>query len=183
MIKFGQKIINPDVKYHISSDFHFWHKNIMKFCSKTRPWNSVEEMNYALVKEWNSTVAPDDHIIHVGDFSFGNKTQTQAILDQLNGNITFLWGNHDQDLRNYTKGYDYLEFKYNKVSVVLSHYAFRVWNKSHYGSVHGYGHSHGSLEGLGRSMDVGYDANGKILLLEDFIEECLKKEIYKESHR
>lgn len=42
---------------------------------------------------------------------------------------------------------------------MLSHYAMRVWNKSHHQSIHLYGHSHGTLPGFGRSMDVGVDTN------------------------
>lgn len=42
--------------------------------------------------------------------------------------------------------------------VVLSHYGSRVWNKSHRGSWLLYGHSHGSLPPLGKSVDVGVDS-------------------------
>ena len=41
----------------------------------------------------------------------------------------------------------------------MSHYSMQVWNKSHHGSIHLFGHSHGSLKGIGRSMDVGIDTN------------------------
>lgn len=46
------------------------------------------------------------------------------------------------------------------VSMFLSHYSHRVWNKSHHGRIHLYGHSHNTLEHeeWGRSMDVGVDA-------------------------
>lgn len=45
-------------------------------------------------------------------------------------------------------------------SFFLSHYAHRVWDKSHHGRYHLFGHSHGSLDHLewGRSMDVGVDS-------------------------
>ena len=42
---------------------------------------------------------------------------------------------------------------------VLCHYALRVWNKHHRGSIHLYGHSHNSIDNShGKSMDVGIDA-------------------------
>ncbi len=44
--------------------------------------------------------------------------------------------------------------------VVLSHYAFRVWNRSHHGAIHLYGHSHGNLPGDSQSCDVGVDCWG-----------------------
>jgi len=49
--------------------------------------------------------------------------------------------------------------------IILCHYAMRVWNRSHTGSIHLYGHSHGSLENIpyGKSMDVGIDSAYRIL--------------------
>ena len=43
-------------------------------------------------------------------------------------------------------------------TLFLSHYAHRVWNKSHKGRIHLYGHSHNTLPEYGKSMDVGFDA-------------------------
>lgn len=53
-------------------------------------------------------------------------------------------------------------------SLFLSHYAHRVWNKSHHGRIHLYGHSHDSLDKhpnqpWGKSMDVGMDSAYRIL--------------------
>ncbi|GJD90610.1 hypothetical protein BHAOGJBA_4152 [Methylobacterium hispanicum] len=42
----------------------------------------------------------------------------------------------------------------------LSHYAHRVWPRMHYGDLHLYGHSHGSLPGTDASTDVGVDCFG-----------------------
>ena len=41
----------------------------------------------------------------------------------------------------------------------LSHFAHRVWDKSHHGVIHLYGHSHATIDDeWGKSMDVGIDA-------------------------
>lgn len=57
--------------------------------------------------------------------------------------------------------------KIGQHSFFLSHYAHRVWNKSHHGKIHLYGHSHDSLdnkgEEWGKSMDVGMDAAKRVL--------------------
>ncbi|MEM1186545.1 MAG: hypothetical protein AAGI53_16270 [Planctomycetota bacterium] len=52
-------------------------------------------------------------------------------------------------------------------SVFLSHYAHAVWNKSHHGVYHLYGHSHGNLESWRQehmpnalAMDIGVDRWG-----------------------
>jgi len=46
-----------------------------------------------------------------------------------------------------------------KCEVFLSHYSHRVWDRSHEGVIHLYGHSHNSIDNnYGKSMDVGMDA-------------------------
>ena len=40
-----------------------------------------------------------------------------------------------------------------------------------------FGHCHGSFEGQGRMIDVGWDAHGKILTLDEAIKLCNNKAI------
>ena len=46
-------------------------------------------------------------------------------------------------------------------SIVLCHYAMKIWNKSHHGVWHLYGHSHGTLpdDPYSMSFDVGVDCH------------------------
>ena len=47
-----------------------------------------------------------------------------------------------------------------KFDMVLMHYALRTWDKMHRGTIHLYGHSHGTLNtNWGKSMDVGIDCH------------------------
>ena len=55
--------------------------------------------------------------------------------------------------------YDSFSLKALGEMFFLSHYAHRVWDKSHYGTIHLFGHSHGGLEDHNLSMDVGEDTN------------------------
>jgi len=50
-------------------------------------------MNKGLIDNWNSVVSPKDTVFHLGDFSFGPMGQ---YIDQLNGNIILIRGNHDR---------------------------------------------------------------------------------------
>ncbi len=43
--------------------------------------------------------------------------------------------------------------------ITMCHYCMRVWHLSHYNSWHVFGHSHGRLEAIGKSFDVGVDCN------------------------
>jgi calcineurin-like phosphoesterase family protein len=143
-------------------------------------------MNEGLISHWNSLVKEDDVVIHNGDFSFKGKEATEELLRRLNGNIVFLYGNHCKVLRSSIGGltaYDYLEFKFNGTKVCLSHYPMTSFNQQGRGSVMLYGHTHGSFQAKGRSMDVGFDANGgRILKLQEAIDMCLAKDIYCPDH-
>jgi len=79
---------------YLISDLHLDHDNIIDYCD--RPYNSVEEMNEALVENWNATVDPDDEVLYGGDLTI--RSSAAAVLDwleELNGDIVFLMGNHD----------------------------------------------------------------------------------------
>ncbi|MCP4988729.1 MAG: hypothetical protein GY928_22575 [Colwellia sp.] len=182
MIKFGQKIVTTpsSPNYFVSSDLHFFHKGVLSFNPEKRPWSNVDEMTEGLIEHWNSRVCEDDIVLSLGDFSFKGKEATQGILDRLNGNIVHVLGNHCKALRNQIKGivkYEYLEFRYNGTKVVCSHFPFASWNQQGRGSVHLFGHCHGSFKGIGKSIDVGWDAHGRLLTLEEALAMCNEKEL------
>lgn len=82
------------LKRFVTSDTHFFHKNIIKHCS--RPFDTVSKMNNVLINNWNSVVAPEDIVYVLGDFIWGNdKTCIEPLVDKLNGQIHLILGNHD----------------------------------------------------------------------------------------
>lgn len=85
---------------YVTSDSHFGHENIIRYCLGSRPFKSVEEMNRHLISCWNNVVRPEDEVIHCGDFFVGcHEKQIGPILAQLNGKITLVRGNHDSKSR------------------------------------------------------------------------------------
>jgi len=54
-------------------------------------------MNEVLVKNWNARVGKNDLVIFLGDFSFKDNKKATYFINQLNGNITFVKGNHDRN--------------------------------------------------------------------------------------
>lgn len=54
-----------------TSDNHFNHENVIRYCN--RPFSGVQDMNAAMIKNWNARVRPQDFIFCVGDFGFGTK--------------------------------------------------------------------------------------------------------------
>ena len=73
----------------VTSDLHFYHKNIIKYSPNTRPYSDVNEMNEALQLEWNTKVHPHDTVYILGDVAFSNAQQAASILCRLNGKKIF----------------------------------------------------------------------------------------------
>lgn len=87
------KIDTSKQKVFFTSDLHFGHQNILKFCN--RPWETTEEMDKALIENWNSVVGKDDIVFDLGDFAFAPNWRWKEILSQLNGKHYLILGNHD----------------------------------------------------------------------------------------
>jgi calcineurin-like phosphoesterase family protein len=155
-----------------TSDTHFGHANVIRYAH--RPFRDREEMDAAMVRNWNAVVKPGDRIYHLGDFSFARPPRTAEILDLLQGEIHLVRGNHDKGLTPalekrfawvkdcYTLKVEDPEADGGVQRIVLFHYAMRVWDQSHRGAWHLYGHSHGSLpdDPASRSFDIGVDCHG-----------------------
>ncbi len=156
--------MNKESRPLFISDTHFGHANIIKYSK--RPFTDVDHMNESMIANWNSKVRSTDTVFHLGDIGFGNNLP--KILNRLNGEIILIEGNHDPKLirdpriRNrFSRICDVYTLKYQGQEIFMSHYAHRVWNKSHRGGWHLYGHSHGSLpdDPNSRSFDVGVDCH------------------------
>lgn len=178
--------LDPNTNYFVTSDLHFFHKNILKFFrDSTRPWDTIEEMHEAIISEWNSLVGEEDVIFHLGDFSMAGGQKTREVVQQLNGTIIWVLGNHDKTIDNQIKSpykTRYLEVQHPKTKIVMCHYPMRSWNQQGRGSVHLHGHCHGRIKPVGRMMDVGYDNLGYIVSLDSVVEDLLKLPIYTEEH-
>jgi calcineurin-like phosphoesterase family protein len=79
---------------YLIGDTHFYHKNIIRYCD--RPFDSVEEMNEKLIKNWNNTVGKHDIVYMMGDFALCGKDKIIEIGKRLNGKKRLILGNHDQ---------------------------------------------------------------------------------------
>jgi len=160
-------------------DLHFHHRTILKYTK--RPWQTIEEMNEGLIQKWNEKIPKNATVFVLGDFSFGNEEQSIEIFKKLNGEKHLIVGNHDRffSLKYWKTCNDVTEFNYNGNSFFLSHYSHRVWNRSHHGSLHLYGHSHNTLpdDPNSFSMDVGIDAHPKHepFSLEEILEKISEK--------
>ncbi len=86
------------MKYYIA-DQHFFHRNMLTRMDN-RGFGTLEEMHEYMIMQWNRKVRKNDEIYILGDLSFGNGENTNAILRDLNGKKFLIEGNHD---RHYLK--------------------------------------------------------------------------------
>lgn len=80
----------------VISDTHFGHESITTF-EPSRLQHMTESgfdnHDEWLIEQWNSTVKPDDIVLHLGDFAFKN---IQNVQHKLNGRKILILGNHDR---------------------------------------------------------------------------------------
>lgn len=78
-------------KIFFIADTHFGDDNIRRY--ENRPFDSVEQMDAVLIKNWNSAVSENDTVYVLGDF--GAAGCEKEILSELNGTKYLIKGNHD----------------------------------------------------------------------------------------
>lgn len=160
---------------YFCSDLHFFHKLMVK----ERGFSSAEEMNRVLIDNWNKTVNKEDEVWFLGDLSFSSPVLAADILNQLNGKIHWITGNHDHSdfVKKVSKLYNFASIQSDakikippchhqleQQDIVMYHYPIAVWNKRHWGAYHLHGHSHAHYfvkEGF--ILDVGVDSAYKVL--------------------
>lgn len=171
---------------YFTSDLHLNHKNICRGVSQwsdkstCRDFDTVEEMNDAIFDSINSRVMPEDILYHLGDFNFGDKTQTPALRERIRCRTIYsLRGNHDFHLERYKDLFvwlkDYHEERIQLASgkkqfIVMFHYPITSWNEIGRGSWCLSGHTHGNLDTKfrhGKSLDLGWDVWKRPLDIEE----------------
>ena len=173
------------MKTWVTSDLHFGHANIKKFCPETRGrFRDVEHMRETMIEEWNQLVGQDDTVYILGDVAFLPAVEAVAIMHRLHGRKILIEGNHDRKLLNdpafracFDQVHNYLRLTHNGQLVILFHYPIAEFDQMHRGAVHLHGHLHGNTSGLEhyRVRDMGFDATGQIvMLLDDAIADALK---------
>lgn len=189
-----------------TSDSHYSHSSISgpelsKWKSGYRTFKTIQEMNECLIDTINKYVKEDDILYHLGDFSFGSPQKMYEFRKSLVcKTIHLIKGNHDEifdefyeekrqrlsfdPFELFTSVRDTYTGYIGKNKFHLSHYAHRVWPGSHRGTIHLYGHSHGSISDFGKSMDVGIDAHKEFrpFHINEILQIMEKREIVKVDH-
>lgn len=180
-------------KCFFTSDLHFFHKNIIKYCN--RPFKDIEEMNHALIQNWNSVVGVDDTVFILGDVCFGGKDKWNSMLSGLNGSKFLIRGNHDMEhppLDHLISTYDQLmiEVEDEEIGiqkVYMHHFPFITWPEQSRGCWQAFGHIHSinnqstwSSQLSPFQYDVGVDNNNYTPVSFQQLKEVITKQaLYK----
>lgn len=114
---------------YFCSDWHFNHDK--PFVWQSRGFNSIEEMNEAIVFRHNFLVTPEDDVYCLGDCCMGPDLKAnKKLISSMNGKLHIIKGNHDSDVRtemykacpNVVEICEGKYFKYGKYLFYLSHY-------------------------------------------------------------
>jgi calcineurin-like phosphoesterase family protein len=129
-----------------------------------------------------------DTLIIDGDVGFGRPEVLGPKIESIPGKKILVVGNHDSELVKrlsplFAEVHLILNLKnpLGKAArgtpdpcrpplVVICHYAFASWEKSHYGAWHLHGHSHGGMPPVPGRLDIGWDVHGKVLEWRDLLD-------------
>ena len=174
-----EKTKNNNQSTWFTSDLHFGHKNIMRFCPKYRSHcQDVETMDEMLIDMWNKSVKPNDVVYDLGDlFFYRDLNKIKSILKRLNGKHHLILGNHDvhlltikqelldEGLLESVSSYKEIQL-YDGTKAVLFHYPIFEWNQGHRGTIMLHGHIHDrnlNHKINGKILNVGFDNFGYML--------------------
>lgn len=156
------KLDSSKQRIFFTSDLHFGHQNILRFCN--RPWKTTDEMDEALVKNWNSVVGKDDIVFDLGDFAFSSNGRWKELLSRLNGRHSLILGNHDitrwpgdQIIALFEEVHQQLILKIDSRWVYLNHYPFLCYGGSWRNPTNAvyalHGHVHSGPDCSGKDCD------------------------------
>lgn len=167
-----------------TADLHLGHSRIIDYCS--RPFKNYDEMEDVLLENFNSRIKRGDALYILGDVAWSSyKYPSSRFFNRLNSKqIHLILGNHDdkkvmERSRLFAWIGDYKNLHHNQTSLVLCHYPLRTWVGKGHGAYHLYGHVHGRMEGIGRSMDVGVDPLNYFPISAEEVVEKLSTQSYK----
>jgi calcineurin-like phosphoesterase family protein len=134
----------------VIADPHFGHAGICRFLrpdgSKLRPWDSSDDMDKALISNWNRVVEDQDRVYVLGDVVM-NRRYLRPTLLQLRGRKVLVKGNHDIfKLSDYAPYFDDIQAccvgKYEGYKYILTHVPIHPESLGRSGiNIHGHTHS------------------------------------------
>ena len=135
-------------KVFFTADTHFSDPRILYHRKKY--FSSLEEMDRALIDNWNATVPEDGVVFHLGDFGYGSRLLD--IAKTLHGTKYIIAGNHDipkmfasremqEDARCIPLGREQVMYVRGR-RIFLCHYPYLCYEGEYVGTIQLFGHVH-----------------------------------------
>lgn len=143
------------MKTFITADPHFGHWGVCKFLrsdgSKLRPWDNPDDMDEALIDNWNRVVGPNDKVYVLGDLAMRPKP-VRRVMPRLNGRKVLIKGNHDIfKLKEYTEFFYDVRAYHVLNGVIYSHIPIHPESVGRFGcNVHGHLHANRVMKTFGK---------------------------------
>lgn len=132
---------------YYTADLHLGHSNALKF--DNRPFADVDEMDRALIENWNSRVTDGDSVYIAGDFIYRSGKPAEWYLERLKGMKYLVMGNHEKAILESGKARGYFEAIDKMMHIVdgkrhicICHFPIAEWNGYFRGHYHIFGHIH-----------------------------------------
>lgn len=179
------------MNYYIA-DTHFGHANVIRH--DNRPFSSIEEMDRAIIENWNTRVENSDDIYIVGDFIYRGEHGPEWYLKQLHGRKHFIIGNHDgavlknkDALKHFVEIDKMMHVIDGRNHICLCHFPIAEWNGYYKGHYHIYAHIHNNtndvyyfMKKYDRALNAGCMINNYMPVTFNELIENNKK--FKEMH-
>ncbi|MFR4253687.1 MAG: metallophosphatase [Weissella confusa] len=173
-----------------TSDTHFFHEELLQSNNfAPRPFDFLADEHPAMIKAWNDRVGETDTVYHLGDIAMVNHVRPARkghemiaeILEQLNGHIVIIKGNHDsRALFKYLAAHNPVlsdgkpKYEFEDVGRVIkaNHHQFFL---THYpmlfgqtpSSINLHGHIHHTMVAIPENINVGVDSTDLDYLMAD----------------
>lgn len=148
-----------ECRIFFTSDLHVGHRNVLRFCN--RPFEDTKAMSDGLIANWNRVVGEEDVVFDLGDmFWWDSRHEVKKFVEQLNGKIYKIPGNHDMDCKKLFELCDpekvqvlddlntvwitgiFKDRPGKSVELVLGHYPLATWPHKSNGAFNFFGHIH-----------------------------------------
>lgn len=169
------------------SDTHFYHYQLLEPNDfAPRHFKDGKAMNQSMIDAWNARVDDNDTVYHLGDISMRPQNtptdeETFEMLDQLNGHMILIKGNHDyRSLFKYLNKHNtmmsdgVMRFRFEDVGALLkfdhmqfycTHYPMLLGKVQQIINLHG--HIHHYSVPIAENINIGVDAPERDYLSED----------------
>ena len=146
-----------------TSDLHLDHAKVIEYCN--RPFADVNEMNEALIANWNERVGPEDVVYLLGDFALTSRAKLEEFRRRLTGKIHIVRGNHDRGPKALAEcGFNAISKEFEGFThdtggayLYMRHFPNPDWSSPYTPAYHLHGHVHTQYKRRGNRINVGVD--------------------------